>query len=293
MKLRLALALLIGVVLGIALQRFLGVGNVVNQLPFMQRPPRPLTPASAALIPLEQHGQLALFVLAGQSNMSGLGALPRTAATPLPHTFVFGNDYRWRPAADPVDDATGQVDTVSQDNFAGVGPGIGFAEALQARQKGLVIGLIPCAKNASEILAWQRNLSDTSLYGSCLKRVRAASTLGRVAGVLFLQGEAESLPSHAAAAQQWQARFTAWVNDFRRDLENPNLPVVFAQIGANEHELPYWETVQKQQSAVALPHCKMIVTNDLPLFDKLHFTPESYRIIGQRFAAAWWELSQP
>lgn len=290
MKLRLALVLLAGILLGILLQRFLGVGNLLNRLPFMQRPPRMSEPLSADLIPPEQHGQLLLFVMAGQSNMAGMGKLPYAVPKPVPNTFVFGNDYRWRPAFDPVDDAVGQVDTVSQDNLAGVSPGIGFAEALQAQQKGLVVGLIPCAKNASEIAAWQRNLSDTTLYGSCLKRTRAASTLGRVAGVLFFQGEADALPGREASAPRWSNQFAAFVHDFRRDLDQPELPVVFAQLAANEAALPYWETIQQQQSAVALPNCKMIITRDLPLADGLHFTPASYRIVGQRFAAAWWEL---
>jgi hypothetical protein len=170
---------------------------------------------------------------------------------------------------------------------------VAFAEALQTRRPGLVVGLIPCAKGASSITEWQRNLSDNSLYGSCLKRARAASTLGRVAGVLFFQGEAEGLPTHEDAARTWAAKFGAFVKDLRNDLGQPETPVVFAQISANEPQLPYWEVVQSQQASVTLPACKMITTKDLPLEDGLHFTPDSYRVIGQRFAAAWWELSQP
>ena len=34
----------------------------------------------------------------------------------------------------------------------------------------------------------------------------------------------------------------------------------------------------------------MIRSDDLPLFDGLHFTAASYQVIGLRFAGAYWEL---
>ena len=36
----------------------------------------------------------------------------------------------------------------------------------------------------------------------------------------------------------------------------------------------------------------MITTDDLPLLDGVHFTAESYRTIGERFAKAYWDLLQ-
>ena len=70
------------------------------------------------------------------------------------------------------------------------------------------------------------------------------------------------------------------------------LPVVFAQIGSIESSelVPNWSLVQEQQSSVTLPMTAMIVTEDLPLFDGLHFTTDSYRIIGERFADAYWNM---
>jgi hypothetical protein len=42
--------------------------------------------------------------------------------------------------------------------------------------------------------------------------------------------------------------------------------------------------------AVNLPGTAMIVTDDLDYFDGLHFTVESYKVIGRRFADAYWGL---
>jgi lysophospholipase L1-like esterase len=82
------------------------------------------------------------------------------------------------------------------------------------------------------------------------------------------------------------------VTDFRNDLGEPDLPVVFAQIGAtwSPEAFPNWEVVKAQQASIRLPMSAMIVTDDLPLLDGLHFTTDSYRLIGRRFADAYWEL---
>lgn len=243
-------------------------------------------------VPAAHAGRLALFVLAGQSNMSGRGELP-AAGEAAPDVYVFGNDYRWHPGREPVDGPDGQVDLVSLDADAGFGPSLAFARALTERYPGLVVGLIPCAKGATIIEQWQRSPSDASPYGSCLKRVRAASPMGEIAGLLFFQGESDT---HGGELYQgvprrpdaWGRKFTTFVNDIRRDLEAPELPVVFAQIGVHASPERYvnWEVVREEQARVQLLHVRMIETADLTLRDRVHYDTPSYRTIGRRFADA-------
>ena len=255
--------------------------------------------ASTEVVPAAAQGELRLFVLAGQSNMVGLAPLPN-AQPKTKNLYTFGNDYRWRIATEPVDSPEAQVDTVSLDEDAGFGPSVAFAEALQAQgivDEGDAVGLIPCAKGGSSIAQWQRNGSDQSLYGSCLKRIQAASTMGKVEGVLFFQGEADAIdpalyPSMQPAADQWGERFVQFATDLRQDLEQPDLPLVYAQIGAppQDDTLINWDTVRQQQAQVELSHSAPIATEDLATTDGVHFTADSYRIIGERFAAAWASL---
>jgi hypothetical protein len=74
----------------------------------------------------------------------------------------------------------------------------------------------------------------------------------------------------------------------------PELPVVFAQIGTNTAPDIFvnWAVVKEQQRRVEMPFCVMITTDDLALKDVVHFTAESYKIIGQRFAEAYLSLIQ-
>jgi hypothetical protein len=246
------------------------------------------------------YGKLSLIVLAGQSNMSGRGELPPSQAS-HPSVVMFGNDYRWRPAIEPVDDAARQVDVISLDGPGdppGLGPALSFGVTLVKHRPSLSVGLIPCAKGNTTIGEWQRNASDRTLYGSCLKRVRAASVVGQVAGMLFLQGESDALTPSAhsrrvLATDDYAARFSEVVTSFRHDTSAPRLPVVFAQIGRQDAPEAYrnWELIRQQQATVRLPCTTMIRTDDLPLGDAVHFNTDAYREIGRRFAAAYLSLT--
>jgi hypothetical protein len=214
-----------------------------------------------------------------------------------PRIYVFGNDYHWRIANEPIDNAYNQVDQVSLDRAAFFGPSMAFASASLERHPDIVIGLIPCAKNSSGIIQWQRDLSDQSLYGSCLKRARAASPMGKISGILFFQGETDAVdsiqnPDPPPHPSDWSELFTTLIIDLRNDLQEPGLPVVFAQLGEtlSPEAFPNWDLVKEQQASMQLPMTTMITTHDLPLLDGLHFTADSYGIIGRRFSDAYWEI---
>jgi hypothetical protein len=296
--------LLVGALTGAVVQKNYGFGNLLRSagIPYPEAVRRPAAEPSrppVIEIPENHRGRLLLFLLGGQSNMAGAAPVP--AVQQEQHgVYVFGNDYHWRVAREPVDDPYGQVDQVSADRSGKLGPALAFAEASVSGRPDIAIGLIPCAKYSSGILDWQRNLSDRSLYGSCLKRARAASPMGRVAAVLFFQGETDALDPVASARfrpqpQEWSRLFSTFVTDIRSDLHEPDLPVVFAQIGRNAapESAPYWEVVKDQQRSVTLPGTAMITTDDLPLLDGLHFTADAYRTIGNRFAKAYWGLRHP
>jgi hypothetical protein len=290
--------LMAGAMVGAITQRYLGMGNILRAvgIPYPTAAVPVTNVVQVAEIPQAFHGRMRLFILAGQSNMVGWAAIPEGEPTD-PRVYVFGKDYRWRLANHPIEDASSQVDMVSENLIAGFGPAMDFAFASLERHPNIAIGLIPCAKNASGIIQWQRDLSDQSLYGSCLKRVRAASPMGEVAGILFFQGETDAIdplqyPDPPPHPLDWSDLFSNFVTDFRNDLGEPDLPVVFAQIGASwsPDSFPNWSIVREQQASVQLPMSVMIVTDDLLLMDGLHFTTDSYRVIGMRFAEAYWDL---
>jgi hypothetical protein len=307
MKTRLIRHFLVGIILflagtstGALLQKEIGVGNILRSvgIPYPTSAPASTLPGKPVVDISPAHkGKLSLFILAGQSNMVGWAPLPEDVVID-PRLYVFSNDYHWRVASDPVDDAYNQVDPVSLDRIAFFGPSMSFALATLERHPQVIIGLLPCAKNSSAIGQWQKDLSDQSLYGSCLKRALAASPMGELSGILFFQGEADAMdpnlePDPEPNASEWAVLFTQFVTDFRKDLDRPDLPVVFAQLGSTSATDAFtnWELVKEQQLSVELPMTAMITTDDLPLLDGVHFTAESYKVIGKRFAEAYWNLA--
>lgn len=74
-----------------------------------------------------------VYLLAGQSNMSDRGAitdLPAKDRIVDQRVRLYGTDGGWHHALDPLDDATDQVDAVSANKEAAVGPGLSFARTM-------------------------------------------------------------------------------------------------------------------------------------------------------------------
>jgi hypothetical protein len=123
--------------------------------------------------------------------------------------------------------------------------------------------------------------------------------MGQISGILFFQGETDAQDpaldlDPAPQPFEWELFFRTFITDFRNDLHEPTLPVIFAQLGADASstDFPYWKSVQEQQASVDLAMTTMVTTDDLPLMDGLHFTADSYETIGRRFAEAYWNLTK-
>lgn len=234
-----------------------------------------------------------LYVLAGQSNMSGLGRLGSLTAderTADPSIRLYGNDGRWKPALDPLDDATDQIDGVSADRKPGVGPGLFFARKMRGQDRA-PIDLVPCAKGGSAIDQWAAGGGRDTLYGSCLARIAEAG--GRPAGMIWYQGEADARTMDLAST--WQAKFTAMVAAMRRELGQPDLPIVLVELSdpdpARAARQPGWRTVQAAQRTLELDCAATVSAVGLPQNpDRLHIATEGQRILGDKLATAMADL---
>jgi hypothetical protein len=252
---------------------------------------------TAATIPEEEaQAKPKLFILTGQSNMVGIVELPEEEFRSNPKILVFDYDGQWKTAIEAKDGS--EADRAPGNFNPRYGPSLAFANALAERYPEMVIGLVPCAVGDTTISQWRKSAAEDSLYGSCLKRVRAASVIGEPAGLLFYQGEADAMdpvryPNAERLPHAWASEFERYVLDWRGDLGMEELPVAFAQLGSNRapDKFIHWDAVKEQQASVHLPFTAMIKTDDLELADTVHFTSESYQAIGRRFADAYVELT--
>ncbi|MDC7683461.1 sialate O-acetylesterase [Asticcacaulis sp. BYS171W] len=243
-----------------------------------------------------------IYLLMGQSNMSGRGdlsALPDAARGPFVNIWLYGNDGVWKPAADPLDSSTGQIDAVSNElsskgeDKAGVGPGLSFAKALNTRRP---VGLVTCAKGGSSLAQWKPNPARDKLYGSCLARAKEAAGKGTIVGVLWYQGETDG--RSVEAANTYGERLTNLITQVRADLEDACLPWVI--VGLADQPDPTkssgytaWPEVQAQQKALKLNRVGYVTAADLPKnSDDLHLTTGAQLVLGPKLAREMQRVQQ-
>jgi Carbohydrate esterase, sialic acid-specific acetylesterase len=220
-----------------------------------------------------------VFVLAGQSNMLGRGFPLSDGASSDDHLLVW-RKKAWKIAADPLGDK--KVDA------NGVGPGMTFGIGALQHLQPETVGVVMCAVSGTTISKWQPS---RTVYTNCINQVRAAG--GHVDGILFLQGESDAI--NKDDAKRWAKRFKNVLNGFRSDL-GTDVPFLIGQIGTiSASGFKYQKTVREQQvkAAAAGTGLALITTDDLATgSDGVHFTVDSYKTIGERFADAWWQLRQ-
>lgn len=228
----------------------------------------------------EPPADLDMYVLAGQSNMAGRGAISDGDRPPHPRVWVLGGDLRWGPARDPLH---------RDGPDAGVGPGLSFGEAVAAARPDRHVGLVPCAVGGSPLSRWERG---GDLYVAMLGRAAEARKRGRLRAVLWHQGESDA--RSAALAASYGDRLTAAVADLREDLGEPDLPVVIGLLGPLPADrFPHRDEVNAALSALPGRVRRVAAVNSEGLTtgpDGVHLDAESARELGRRFAAALGQL---
>lgn len=234
-----------------------------------------------------------IFILAGQSNMSGRGdlsVLPDFANRE--RIFVYSNAERWIQGREPIDDARGQLDVVSADGKQGAGPGMAFANRLVEQRGRVEIGLVPTAKGGSSMDDWAPNLSRGTLYGSMISRARQAAEPYEIAGLIWYQGETDAVDRSLVMA--WPEKFEAFVKAVRSDLRALDLPIIMTILGPNRaaNRFTGWDAFVEMQNKMILPENVVRVSaNDLNGIDNNpHLTTADYMILGQRYGDAMAEM---
>jgi len=242
-----------------------------------------------------------LWILAGQSNMQGIGDL-QIENTPSVHIHSFGYNETWAIATDPLHWLFDSIDPVHSYGLSGAqleaarkqaretavtgtGLGIPFAREMVAAT-GVPIGLVPCAHGGTSMTQWNpahRDEGGNSLYGSMYRRFKEVG--GKVTGVLWYQGESDA---GAAAVSLFHDRMVQLVAAIRKDFNNPDLPFYQVQIGRFVVAFgnPAWKEIQSLQTRCAadIENCEIVASVDLELDDPIHVSTGGLQRLGRRLA---------
>lgn len=255
--------------------------------------------STVSVIGLPERENLHIYILIGQSNMYGNGLyFDASQDGPNPRVLRFGSrdqiQPQWTLAEHPLKD------------YNRIGMGLEFAQTmLAAAEEPIAIGLINHALGASPIQAWQPGASHVGpnrtyyLYDETLQRARAASAFGVVKGVLWHQGEYNSHGhSHPQAEPELYARrLHALVDNLRRDLQDPGLPLVCGKLvppWTNQSgrtfgwDGPYRDTVENALAELPNHRPNSACVDNVGLKGNerkpIHFDAESQRELGRRYA---------
>jgi sialate O-acetylesterase len=249
-----------------------------------------------------------IWVCAGQSNMAGGGLLTRRGK-PVDGVMLFNMDGSWIPAAEPINrifSATAPAirdrliagfgleaykhlaEQEKQKPFGWVGPALFFARNL-VKPTGRKIGLVPCALGSTSMADWSpalKNKGDGSLYGNMLERI--AQVGGKIKGLLWYQGEAETGPG---LQEPFEKTWLDFVDSVRRDTGIPDLPILYVQISrycldTNSSYGLAWEAIRDKQRTAAYERNNLFIVPaiDLPLDDLIHIGTVGQERLGKRLA---------
>lgn len=229
-----------------------------------------------------------LFLLLGQSNMAGRGAVESCDLVPHPKVHALGKDLAWQLAIDPIH--------FDKPDIAGVGLGPSFGRAL-ANASALSspdIGLIPCAVGDTSLAQWMPD-SPAGLFAAAIARSRAAlRTPGaKIEAVCWHQGESDADTQNPRDYPVCFGRLIAALRHefaFPADSSRPVLPVIIGELGrfraANSGMNAVLSTLP-----MLVPCCAFVSSQGIGhKGDGLHFDSAGLREFGRRYAAAFQSL---
>ena len=245
-----------------------------------------------------------LFILFGQSNMSGMSPMPE-APWPINPNVTFMVQYdcpslgqtkdEWLPAQPPLHGcqwATGGI---------GLGLADHFGAALAAAWPNAKIGLIPNAIPAVTIEIFTKGgpspgggmkaLPDgyTSAYTLMVDRVKEAQKLGRVRAILMHQGESDY---NQGLSEQWLGKLATVVADLRADLGlTESVPFIAGEISPASSYSGH--NVYVDRIPDSIPNSAVVSAEGTKIHDVAHFDGPSAKLMGERYAQTFLALVPP
>lgn len=238
-----------------------------------------------------------VFILSGQSNMSGRGGVhkkhrkdgsiysewdhivPSECEAENGTVLRLNAHSKWEKAHEPLHH------DIDRGKTCGVGPGMVFAASILqnyrvADEESMpTIGLVPCAIGGTQIREWERG---SKLYEQMIHRAKAAvGKAGNLRALVWYQGESDTLALENVT--EFPQRLRTLITDIRTDLQYSDLPVIQVGITAANHPFPeFLERIRQAQMSLNLPGVYYVDAKGLLLSeDSIHLTSEAQVRLGK------------
>ncbi len=225
-----------------------------------------------------------VFLLTGQSNMSGYGR--DTAYDPATlGVHLLANDQTWKiathPVCSPVNSPYGALDHAS-----GTSPSLSFGRTMM-RNLGVPVGLVAASLGGVPLAPYDPDYENHYMYDMVIEQLKR---VGDVAGIVWYQGCSDTGTDEAAST--YFDRFNQMITKLRKVVGN--VPVVQAQLNRHMMDKDYddidrrWGMVRDAQrrAALEMEDSYTVPTFDLGMTDGIHNSSGGNVILGERLASA-------
>ncbi|KAH7315640.1 hypothetical protein KP509_21G058300 [Ceratopteris richardii] len=248
-----------------------------------------------------------IFILSGQSNMSGRGGVQTKHhsdgstfrewdhVVPAECHYEKGKIWCLNAKLDWVEAHEPLHHDIDLGKVCGLGPGLVFAASLLQHGKTVdqsapTIGLVPCAIGGTQIKEWEKG---SKLYERMIHRAKCATAKsGTIKAILWYQGESDTYSPHNV--KEFPERLESLFTNIRQDLENDALPIIQVGITAKDHPHPeYLEEVRQAQRALKMQGVYYVDANGLPLLgDDIHLNTHAQVQLGKWLADTYLDSVQ-
>ncbi len=216
--------------------------------------------------------QLRVYLLLGQSNMSGQGKVAELTAS---HKRLPKNVEIY---------LHGKLAKIA--NLSKFGPEVAFAHSLAKKYPAALIRLIKFAPGGSLMKDWTSKARGKH-YDTLIKQVKKISQgkIPKISGVLWMHGERDS--KSVQLANHYKQSMQTFINMLQHDFHNKKIPFAIARISIPEAFRPAIPNIRavQEEMAKSSPYIKMISTDDLSKTnDQVHFDTKGQLLLGKRFA---------
>lgn len=260
-----------------------------------------------------QTADIDVFILAGQSNMSGYGRVDQLGA---PYnakqddvlfwwgaamqeiepgiTYTTANHYHWH-------DLQAGRGIRGKPNF---GPELSFGRKLADEMPGRRIAVIKHALGGTNLAYdWNPDPNVPRLYPqydlfknevhNAIGELKAAGFNPIIRAMGWMQGESDALAAstfNAGNPNTYQANLQGLIAAVREEFDMPEMQFIIGRIQNEQPDAPHNAVVRAAQVQVgeSVQNADWIDTDDLALFsDRLHYNNEGLIDLGERFAEAY------
>ena len=240
-------------------------------------------------------GATYVFLLAGQSNMSGMastGGLPSDLKGKQDNVLIHVD-----PTMDGASSKKGKWLTLEPGfgyNSSQFGPELAFAAKLTKKYPGVKLALIKSSVSGTDLdKQWRPPSSGGTagkLYTNFVSEIKTAmgslenKEKAKIKGMLWMQGEADAM--NASMANNYKTNLKNFIEDIRSEVKVDDLPFIAANIDEQSTWANY-AIVNNAMNAIA-KEMENVMTFPTKGFqtDKIHYQTEGMIDLGEAFADA-------